>query len=898
MRRAKTYWGNTWDFTLTEIVMGAVAGYMAPYLSSRAHEPDDGSRAGLQLLHVAAYNRLPVRRAWRTWAEFAMTEGTLEWRSVRAMRGDVPAIRRHPTAKVLPDTLVEEDQADGDDLTVLPFPRVRVPPVSKMPSEPVGPTDAERQAFKQQLRWWHECYTEDGLRHRMGCIRAISDAIYTGDPTFVPGAKHAEWRFSQQHLVPEARGRLIRVDAQGQVELAVPLREARRPHVRLRFDRLKKWLVEHQWHDKRTIWLCDWGESDDTEDRPIIGSFSPNSKNCYDDAAKTEAAIQKEVDAGWLYEHDTSARTGYEPFLQRSWLQQHDCEVLLDRGHTGLLFPEWLMEHVAPFNTRPKPNGDVRLMGNPAWPVDGQDLEECDGARVAPNAYRDLCKLATLVWASCESFGEGFAIVVAMADHCGLQARGACDDMRKWFRQIPLMTEAQHRAIFYWRDRRLTDRMSQMGRFSAAHHGQEVSFAVAEYVFTQVHRACMEYLENTDCPKHQRLRELILRRPEPTLALDDPECTHYIVHKSPFFMEDMQDDLGWVAASPELARVAWDVIASSLEYMGVELAQDKRDAYGEPQPMMTFMGGGFDGRAGAKMFIAEAKKEKWLHVRATWDGVQPGQLKPELMLLQTLGLAVFMCKFIVRGRRLLNRGFHCLAARAGRFKPISHGFLTDLDTFTRIVMQSEGVPPVVPSHWWWPGELGCNSDASRSDTEGGWGFNVLNYWARGKFSASQLKLLDISTLELIAVAFMCVCIGLHFPGKRRVVIRCDNEAACHVINNHGAASPPMEAALRLLEAVQQAFGLDVRAVHIAGARNVIADAFSRPGEYDLKATLARLRARTQAEPTRFEISEEWENGEAMGEILAVARRWRRTANRKRRRRTPSARQVQGVRQIL
>ena len=42
---------------------------MEPFLAAKAAEPDDGRRAVLQLLHVAAFHALPARKAFRTWRE-------------------------------------------------------------------------------------------------------------------------------------------------------------------------------------------------------------------------------------------------------------------------------------------------------------------------------------------------------------------------------------------------------------------------------------------------------------------------------------------------------------------------------------------------------------------------------------------------------------------------------------------------------------------------------------------------------------------------------------------------------------------------------------------------------------------------------------------------------------
>jgi hypothetical protein len=56
----------------------------------------------------------------------------------------------------------------------------------------------------------------------------------------------------------------------------------------------------------------------------------------------------------------------------------------------------------------------------------------------------------------------------------------------------------------------------------------------------------------------------------------------------------------------------------------------------------------------------------------------------------------------------------------------------------------------------------------------------------GQWSQEETRLLDISTLELIAVAYLIVVVALTGQLKMKLVIHCDNEEACRVINGHCA----------------------------------------------------------------------------------------------------------------
>ena len=133
------------------------------------------------------------------------------------------------------------------------------------------------------------------------------------------------------------------------------------------------------------------------------------------------------------------------------------------------------------------------------------------------------------------------------------------------------------------------------------------------------------------------------------------------------------------------------------------------------------------------------------------------------------------------------------------------------------------------------------------------------------WSVEESKWLDISTLELIAVGFLIVVAALTGQLKARMVIRCDNEAACRVINDHCAESAAMGEALMFLERVQCHYGVDILAHHIAGEDNVIADDLSRDRVEKATRELRRLTGKT---PIHVTIPPEWRD---ISEIVATAR---------------------------
>ena len=130
----------------------------------------------------------------------------------------------------------------------------------------------------------------------------------------------------------------------------------------------------------------------------------------------------------------------------------------------------------------------------------------------------------------------------------------------------------------------------------------------------------------------------------------------------------------------------------------------------------------------------------------------------------------------------------------------------------------------------------------------------MQFYFFGEWSNEETALLDISTLELIAVGYLVVVAAITGQLRSRMVIRCDNEAACRVINDHCAASVAMSEALMVLEAIQCEFGVELLAHHIAGEDNVVADELSRD---KVDVAVQRLRELTGEEPAHVTIPTKW-----------------------------------------
>jgi hypothetical protein len=94
-------------------------------------------------------------------------------------------------------------------------------------------------------------------------------------------------------------------------------------------------------------------------------------------------------------------------------------------------------------------------------------------------------------------------------------------------------------------------------------------------------------------------------------------------------------------------------------------------------------------------------------------------------------------------------------------------------------------------------------------------------------------ILIISALELAAIAIAIMTWGSNWNGKR-ISIRSDNTAAVAAINSGSCRQPLMMELIRELWFTCCTHSFEIRAVHVAGVKNVDADDLSRGAIHQFK----------------------------------------------------------------
>ena len=188
-----------------------------------------------------------------------------------------------------------------------------------------------------------------------------------------------------------------------------------------------------------------------------------------------------------------------------------------------------------------------------------------------------------------------------------------------------------------------------------------------------------------------------------------------------------------------------------------------------------------------------------------------------------LGSLVFVCSVVVSGNAFVSR----IIARIRALGPlpaktalvtVDDEFKCDLIFFMRFLPTFDGMALIVDTEW---ANITVEVDAS------GWGAGGFceSDWFSVQWSLQEAHL-DISTQELIALVLACKAFGHQWKGKR-VTIRSDSASVCAAVAKRRVRDRDMMKWIRELHFLEASGNFLVRAVHIAGVDNYLADSLSR-----------------------------------------------------------------------
>lgn len=342
-------------------------------------------------------------------------------------------------------------------------------------------------------------------------------------------------------------------------------------------------------------------------------------------------------------------------------------------------------------------------------------------------------------------------------------------DLKRAYRQFPVDPGDYHLLGFSWRGLFFVDRVLAMGLRSAAMMCQRTTSAI-----------------------------------------------RYLHLKAGFDVEVYLDDFGGCEKEDQ-APAAYFALGKLLEDAGLEESKDKA-LY--PATRMPFLGVMFDSVT-QTLEVTPERLDEITQLLQAWLS-RSSASKQDLQSL--IGKLIFVAKCVQPGRLFISRLLEQLRKlKAGhhRFR-LTAEFRKDLNWWLSFVHQYNGVSIFLEEVWSRPDEL-LATDACLS----GCGGLCREEAFTSEFPEHIINLqLHINALELLAVIVGVKTWGPSLRGKR-LRIYCDNQATVAVINSGRSRDQYMLKCMRELTFYCAKYECMVRAVHLPGVENRLADCLSR-----------------------------------------------------------------------
>ena len=261
----------------------------------------------------------------------------------------------------------------------------------------------------------------------------------------------------------------------------------------------------------------------------------------------------------------------------------------------------------------------------------------------------------------------------------------------------------------------------------------------------------------------------------------------------------------------------------SCKQWGVPLAHEKTV---EPTEIVVFLGIEFDTRN----MIMKLPQDKLLDLKSKILTCLNSK-KITLRELQSLiGVLNFACQVIVPGRafcrRLIDATFNL--HRPNHKTRLTKGMKDDLKIWLRFLENYNGATVMLEKGWFSNSDLELFTDSAAGK---GKGFVIYfeGKWAQARWPSNWENteiLNDITFLELFPVVVAVNIWGPHLKNKK-ILFHVDNQAVVVIINKKSSKSQRVMSLVRKLVLACLDFNILLRAEHISGRFNSIADILSR-----------------------------------------------------------------------
>jgi len=263
------------------------------------------------------------------------------------------------------------------------------------------------------------------------------------------------------------------------------------------------------------------------------------------------------------------------------------------------------------------------------------------------------------------------------------------------------------------------------------------------------------------------------------------------------------------------------VALSTFAELGVPVAEDKVEG---PTTVLSFLGIELD----TANMLARLPQDKLRDLRRTIaDVISRAQRKVTLKELQSLiGKLNFACRAVVPGRPFLRRLIDstCGLKHPRHRRRVTEGMVADLRVWETFLSHNNGVSLFLPHTWEDNDTLHLYTDAAGSS---GFGAFFAGHWVCGVWPTEmRVTTKHITFLELFPIVLAIILWGEQLC-NRKLLLRCDNQAVVDIISRQTSRDQPCMSLVRELVLRCLQHNILIKARHIPGVDNTIADALSR-----------------------------------------------------------------------
>lgn len=266
-----------------------------------------------------------------------------------------------------------------------------------------------------------------------------------------------------------------------------------------------------------------------------------------------------------------------------------------------------------------------------------------------------------------------------------------------------------------------------------------------------------------------------------------------------------------------------DTFRDTCKLWGVPLAEDKTV---EPVEVLTFLGIEFDT---IKMEL-RLPVEKLDEIRLVLTFFIRSK-KVTLRQLQSLiGLLNFACQVIMPGRAFCRRLIDatCKVDKPHHKIRVSHAMREDIKVWISFLSKYNGVTVMLDSLWSSNDNIELFTDSAGGRNKG-FGIYFQGKWAQSCWPKDWVEngtLKDITFLELFPVV-VSIYIWGSFLKNKKIIFNIDNQSVVVIINKKSSKSVRVMSLVRILVLTTLENNIMIKAEHIPGKFNKIADSLSR-----------------------------------------------------------------------